>query len=153
MLLKPLDLICHDLARAEGRSFREPELASLGLPTEYFVREFYCTESGCDCRRVLVQFIPGTTKLPQVAATISYGWEKARYYIKWSHDPEVGREMVGATLEPFAEQGPHAGRFLLLFKELVKNPAVVAIFRRHYQLVRKITDVPPAPRRKPQDLT
>jgi|ERR1035437_4885289 hypothetical protein len=151
MPLKPFDLICHDIAMAEARLCGAPGLASLGLPTKYFLREFYCTESGCDCQRVLVQFMPDA-QLPQVAASINYGWEKATFYRKWSRDPEMWREMAGATLEPLAEQGPHAGKFLLIFKKLVEDPTLVAAFRRHYQLVKKITDVPPAPRGKPEDL-
>ena len=148
MPLKPFDLICHDIAMAETRLCKAPGFASLGLPTEYFLREFYCTESGCDCRRVLVQFMPDG-QLPQVAASINYGWEKAKFYKKWCCDPELGREMAGATLEPFAEQGPHADKFLLIFQELAKDHALVAVFRRHYQLVKKATDVPPPPRGKP----
>ena len=82
MPLEPFDLICHDIAMAGARLCGAPGLASLGLPTEYFLREFYCTESGCDCRRVLVQFMPDG-QLPQVAASINYGWEKAKFYKKW----------------------------------------------------------------------
>jgi len=148
MPFEPFDLICHDIAMAGARLCGAPGLASLGLPTEYFLREFYCTESGCDCRRVLVQFMPDG-QLPQVAASINYGSEKAKFYKKWCCDPELGREMAGATLEPFAEQGPHADKFLLIFQELVKDHALVAAFRRHYQLVKKATDVPPPPRGKP----
>ena len=151
MPFEPFDLICHDIAMAGARLCGAPGLASLGLPTEYFLREFYCTESGCDCRRVLVQFMPDG-QLPQVAASINYGWEKAKFYKKWCCDPELGREMAGATLEPFAEQGPHADKFLLIFQELVKDHALVAAFRRHYQLVKKATDVLPPTRGKPEDL-
>ena len=151
MPLEPFDLICHDIAMAETRLCKAPGFASLGLPTEYFMREFYCTESGCDCRRVLVQFMPNG-QLPQVAASVNYGWEKAEFYKKWCCDPELWREMVGATLEPFADQGPHADKFLLIFKKLVEDHALVAAFRRHYQLVKEITDVPPAPRGKPEYL-
>ena len=150
MPLKPFDLICHDVGMEDTRLCEAPGLAALGLPTEYFMREFYCTESGCDCRRVLVQFMPDGQP-PQVAASINYGWEKATFYKKWSRDPELWREMAGATLEPFAEQGPHADKFLLVFQELVKDRAIVAAFRRHYQLVKEVTDVPPAPPRRPED--
>jgi hypothetical protein len=151
MPLEPFDLICHDVAMAELRVCETPGLARLGLRTKHFLREYYCTESGCDCRRVLVQFVPDDN-LAQVAASINYGWEEPKFYKKWSSDPELWREMAGATLERWAEQGPHADRFLLIFKNIIEDPALVASFRRHYQLVKEITDVPPAPHRKPGDL-
>ena len=151
MPLEAFDQICHNIARAEARVCSVPGLASFGLPTKYFLREFYCTESGCDCRRVLVQFVP-TAKPPRVAATINYGWEKPKFYKKWSLDPEMWREMAGASLESFGEQGPHADKFLLIFKKLVEDPALVAVFRRHYRLVKEITDVPHAPRGKTEAL-
>jgi hypothetical protein len=135
----------------EVRVCETPGLASLGLPTKYFLREFYCTETGCDCRRVLVQFLPDD-KSGQVAASINYGWEKAKFYKKWSHDPELWREMAGATLEPFAEQGPHADTFLLIFNKIIADHAIVADFRRHYKLVKAATDIPPALLRIPGDL-
>ncbi len=151
MPLEPFDLICHDVAMAEMRVCETPGLASLGLPTRHLLREFYCTESGCDCRRVLVQFMPDG-QWPQVAASVNYGWEKAKFYKKWSSDPELWREMAGATLEPFAEQGPHADKFLLIFKQIIEDRTLVAAFRRHYQLVKEITDAPPASCSKPEDL-
>ncbi|MGD0262985.1 MAG: hypothetical protein ABSD29_24740 [Verrucomicrobiota bacterium] len=81
MPLEPFDLICRDIAMAEMRVCEAPGLASLGLPTRYFLREFYCTESGCDCRRVLAQFMPDDNS-GEVAASINYGWEKAKFYKK-----------------------------------------------------------------------
>ncbi len=143
MPLEPFDLICHDTAMAELRVCEAPGFAALGLPTEYFLREYYCTDAGCDCRRVLVQFMP-VDKSAQNAASINYGWEKAKFYKKWSSDPDLWREMAGATLEPFADQGPHADKFLLLFEKIIEDRRIVASFRRHYTLVKEITD-PPAP--------
>jgi hypothetical protein len=151
MPLEPFDLICHDVAMAEVRVCETPGLASLGLPTKYFLREYYCTESGCDCRRVLVQFLPDDN-LGHVAASINYGWEKAKFYKRWSSDPELWREMAGATLERWGEQGPHADKFLLIFKKIIEDRTLVAAFRRHYELVKEVTDAPPAPRGKPEDL-
>ncbi len=151
MPLEPFDVLCHETALAEMRVCEAPGLASLGLPTRYFLREWYCTESGCDCRRVLVQFMPDGD-LGQPAASINYGWEKAKFYRKWSHDPDLWREMAGATLERWAEQGPHADKFLLIFKKMVEDHTIVAAFREHYKLVKEATSLPPAPPRKPGDL-
>ena len=58
MALEPFDVICPEIARAEMRVCETPGAAHLGLATKYFLREFYCTDAGCDCRRVLVEFLP-----------------------------------------------------------------------------------------------
>ena len=141
MPLEPFDVICHDVARAEMRVCEVPGSASSRLGGKYFLREFYCTEPGCDCRRVLVQFMKDTEP-GRVAASINYGWGRAKFYKKWSRDPVLWREMAGATLEPLAEQGPHANELLKIFSRIIQDRQLVAAFRRHYALVKKIIDEP-----------
>jgi uncharacterized protein (DUF2336 family) len=43
-------------------------------------------------------------------------------------------------------------KFLLIFKKIVEDHSLVAVFRRHYKLVKEITDVPPATPGKPENL-
>ncbi|MBU6402286.1 MAG: hypothetical protein KGS61_18360 [Verrucomicrobia bacterium] len=139
MPLEPFDQICPAIACAELRVCTVP-IPELGVPTgDYFLREFYCTEPGCDCRRVLIQFLPKDGPA-QPAATINFGWEKAKYYRKWSSDPDLWREMAGATLERFAEQGPHKANFLVIFKHIIQDRTLVAAFRRHYRLVKDLIE-------------
>ena len=144
MPLQAFDQICPDIARAEMRMCDVP----VGLPGvpggAYFLREYYCNELGCDCRRVLVQFLAADGD-GSVAASINYGWEKAAYYRKWSSVPDLWREMAGATLERFAEQGPHARKFLTVFNQIVRNPELVTAFRRHYRLTKEAIEPPPIP--------
>ena len=111
MPLEPFDQLYPEIARLEMRVCESPGLAELNLHKAYLLREFYCTEPDCDCRRVVVQFVPQDGPL-QVAASINFGWERAKYYRKWSSDPELWREMSGATLERFAEQGPKRERMI-----------------------------------------
>ena len=59
---------------------------------------------------------------------------------KWSRDPELWREMAGATLKPLAEQGPHAKRFLTIFNHIIMDRMLVAAFRRHYALAKAVVD-------------
>jgi hypothetical protein len=139
MPLEPFDVICHDVALAELRACHVPEPSASGPGDKYFLREFYCTERRCDCRRVLVQFIRDGQP-SGVAASINYGWERAGFYARWSRDTVMAREMASATLEPFAEQGPHAQRFLRIFNHLIEDPQLVEAFRRHYRLVKEIVD-------------
>ena len=137
MPLEPFDVICPDIARAE-QSGLIVSAPTFGVPPgRYVLREFYCTELGCDCRRVLVQFFwtdagPG----PEVLASVNFGWEKPRFYRKWSNDPELWREMAGATLEQFSEQGPNAECFLALFKDSARQRTFADPFRRHYAVVK-----------------
>ena len=135
MGMERFDQICPEIGVREIRVCKVPEMLSLGLPSKYFLLELYCNEQDCDCRRVLVQFIPEEDNF-KVAASINYGWEKAGYYKKWSRDPKLWREMAGATLEPSEEQGLHAKTFLRVFKDLVRDRMLIAVFRRHYRLVK-----------------
>jgi hypothetical protein len=137
MPLEPFDLICPDIARLEQLCC-VVSTPTFGVPLgRYVLREFYCTELNCDCRRVLVQFFRSDNGLgPQALAAVNFGWERPRFYRKWSSDPEMWREMAGATLEFLSEQGPNAESFLALFKDSAKQPAFVDGFRRHYALVK-----------------
>ena len=144
MPLEAFDWVCPDIARAETQVCTVPAPGLPGVPPgNYVLREFYCTEPECDCRRLLVQFLPlrGRTK---IAASINYGWEKPSFYEGWSGDARMSREMARATLEPLAEQGPHARPFLQLFEQAIKNPAVVERFRGHYRMVKAALKSAPA---------
>jgi hypothetical protein len=137
MALQPFDLICPDIARLEQAACIVSTPTFHVPPGRYVLREFYCTELRCDCRRVLVQFFHSDNGLaPQVLASINYGWERPRFYRKWSRVPEMWREMARPTLEPFAEQGPEAESFLALFKDSIQQPAFIDGFRRHYTIVK-----------------
>ena len=139
MPLEAFDQICPDVAGSEQLKciISTP---TCGVPIgQYVLREFYCTELKCDCRRVLVQFFRSDNGLrPQVLAAVNFGWETPGYYRKWSKVPDMWREMSRPTLEPFSEQGPDAKSFLALFKNSVKQPAFVDGFRRHYALVKDL---------------
>ena len=136
MPMEPFDELHRVIALSEMRVCEAPHLLERALPTKYFLREWYCTEPDCDCRRVLVQFL-GDAPDAGIAASINFGWEKPSYYKTWSSFPDLWQEMAGATLEPFAEQGPDAELFLLIFQtKIMSDPEIVAAFRRHYQLVK-----------------
>ena len=137
MPLEPFDLICPDIARLEQASC-VVSTAEFGVSLgRYVLREFYCTELDCDCRRVLVQFFGADNGIkPPVLASVNFGWARPRFYRKWSSDPVMWREMAGATLERFSEQGPDAEAFLVFFKSSVNAPGFIDPFRRHYALVK-----------------
>lgn len=98
---------------------------------EYAFIEFYCDEPGCDCRRVMIRVI-GRDSRNTIWATISYGWETAKYYKKWMRDAALSEDLRGASLDPLNPQSKYAGEFLTLFKELLRDKAYVARLKRHY---------------------
>ena len=71
-----------DLAFKETRSVTIP--AGNAIPAdEYGFLEYYCTDDNCDCRRVIIRVV-GRHSGNKLWATISYGWENAAFYRKWS---------------------------------------------------------------------
>jgi hypothetical protein len=137
MPLEAFDQICPDIAGPE-RMECVVSTPDYRVPMgRYVLREFYCTELNCDCRRVLVQFFLSENGIsPQILASVNYGWEPPAYYRKWSKVPGLWREMARPTLEAFSEQGPDAEAFLALFKNAAKQPQFANGFRRHYALVK-----------------
>ncbi len=135
---EPFDVICPDIALLEQLVELYRFRSVFGIPAWPLraAREFYCTEPVVIVMRS-VQFFRSDNELePQVLASVNFGWERPRFYRKWSSDPELWREMAGPTLERFSEQGPDAESFLALFKDSAKQPAFVDGFRRHYALVK-----------------
>ena len=105
---------------------------------EYGFLEFYCDETGCDCRRALFMVVSPDPSLP-VWATINYGWESRDYYAKWMGDPKLTDEAYGASLEPLGRQSPFAAALLKLFVEVVADDAYVERLKRHYALFKSTT--------------
>src|SRR5256885_6916476 len=91
-----------ELGPAETRSVKltgDPDLPD----GEYGFFEFYCNEPGCDCRRVTIWVLRPETGWRKVWATISYGWESADFYRKWSPSQDA-REMQGPSLDTLNAQ-------------------------------------------------
>ena len=73
---------------------------------EYGLVELFCTEPGCDCRRVMLSIYQ--LEPQKLLATISYGWESADFYARWfgTDDPNIIREMQGPNLNPDSPVSP-----------------------------------------------
>jgi len=140
MPLEAFDAICPEIARQEQACCVVATLTFGVPPGRYVLREFYCTEFDCDCRRVLIHFFRSDNGRlsPAPLAVINFGWEKPRYYRKWCRVPDLWREMAGATLEAFANQGPDAEGFLALFQDSARQPAFAGNFQRHYFRVKEM---------------
>ncbi len=130
----PFYSVIGDRAWQETRSIHVLEACN-GLPAdEYGLIEFYCTDSKCDCRRVIFQIIP--SRCPsQVLATISFGWETEAFYTRWmGDDSQIARDMAGASLLPMSAIHPLSNTLLHLVEEVpLKDPEYVARLQRHYR--------------------
>jgi hypothetical protein len=72
MTMAPFDELFPALARDELRTIAVLD-HDLLLPGPYLLREVYCVEPGCDCRRVLLQIWHG--ERPRQVATLNYAFE------------------------------------------------------------------------------
>jgi hypothetical protein len=104
----------------------------------YGFLEFYCTEPGCDCRRVILHVVrPDSGR--RVWATINFGWERPEYYRAWARSREMAHEMAEATLEPFGPQTRRSTELLRLFRETLQcDAAYVGRLQRHYAEVKDL---------------
>lgn len=123
------------VAAEETRAIQVLERGDIPLG-EYGFLEFFCADPDCDCRRVTLQV---TTPDGRVWASISFGWEKARFYRRWAHDSDDADEMAGASLDPLNRQSEFAEWFLVFFREMVKTDRkYVERLKRHYQMFKDL---------------
>lgn len=121
-----------DLAFEEMRACTVPPGNTIPADCYGFL-EFYCTDDDCDCRRVIIKVV-GQRTGDKAWATISYGWEKAAFYRKWSPGTENAAEWFGPTLDPLNPQSAHAEAFLAIFKEILQDKSYVDRLKRHYTM-------------------
>ena len=134
MAVVPFYRVVGDRAIRETRSVQVT--AGWGLPADsYGFIECYCTDPKCDCRRVIFHVwsegAPG-----KVWAMITYGWETAEYYEKWSSwaRGEDAEKMASARLDPMGPRTERADALLELFKDvLLMDADYVARLKRHYR--------------------
>lgn len=104
---------------------------------EYGFLEFYCDDTRCDCRRVIIKVL-GHHSGDKVWATISYGWEAPEFYRKWAGtDLLDAEEMCRPSLDPLNSQSSHATFFLSVFEETIQDKTYVERLQRHYAMFRQ----------------
>src|SRR5262245_50158729 len=107
MGLQPFAYHFPEVAKKEIRSIHlsgKPVHGSQLPPGEYALFESYCTDSTCDCRRVMLNVC---TEAGEVAA-ISYGFDR-------------NGPMPGPFLDPINPQSRHAEEILQMVTVLVLN--------------------------------
>ncbi len=130
--MKAFDHVFLEIARTESRAVKILDAAGAAKATFLF-REIYCTEPGCDCRRVVlqVQWVEERT----VAATINYAFERSKR-----------RNEAQCYLDPLELQTDASEELLDLFEETVETDAAYReTLRRHYKMWRSVVDDPSHP--------
>jgi len=124
-----------EVGARETRSVKVAEHQDLPAG-EYGFLELYCDESGCDCRRVIIQVLRPETGWSKVWATIGYGWESLDFYRQWGGAHSDPVEMKGPELDPLNPQTKYSPAHLNLFRIFLQSPDYVERLKRHYQMFR-----------------
>lgn len=125
------DHVFYEVARGDSRAIQAVDQA--GSPATFLFREFYCTDPGCDCRRVVLQvhWVEGK----RVAATINYAFEPSRR----RDEPQI-------FLDPLNPQTEYSSGLLALFTEMIaKDGELRAQLHRHYAMWKQVVDDPSHP--------
>ena len=132
--------ICPEISFRETRTITLLDNSGGDLPPDnYAFLEMYCSEAGCDCRRVYFQVV-AMSHPSVVLAVISWGWETLAFYRKWGHYPGAAKDakmMKGPVLAPLNKQSALAPPLLELVRgTLLSSPEYVERIKRHYALFR-----------------
>jgi hypothetical protein len=125
------DHVFWDVAKRDSRAIQAVD--PTGAPATFVLREFYCNEPGCDCRRVVLHlhWVEGK----RVAASINYAFERS----KRRDEPQI-------SLDPLNPQSEHSRGLLALFTEIIaKDKAYREQLHRHYAMWKQVVDDPSHP--------
>jgi hypothetical protein len=125
------DHVFWEVAKRDSRMIQTVDQA--GLPATFVFREFYCTDPGCDCRRVVLHM--HWVEQKRVAASINYAFEPSRR----RDEPQI-------SLDPLNPQSEHSKNLLALFKEMIaKDGEYRGRLLRHYTMWKEVVDDPSHP--------
>lgn len=132
--------LCPEVGLRETRTVTLKSNSGGDLPPDsYAFLEMYCSEKGCDCRRVYFQVVAESNP-SVVLAVISWGWEPLAFYRRWGNFPKTARDakdMKGPALAPMSEQSDLAPALIELANTvLLSAPDYVERIKRHYKAFR-----------------
>ena len=104
-----------------------------GIPAgTYGLVEVYCPDSGCDCRRVMINVVE-KERPTHFLASIGYGFDR-------------DAEDAGPYLDPLNKQCSYAETLLRLVQEIaLSDPGYVTRLERHYDLIKQAAGDPAHP--------
>jgi hypothetical protein len=125
----PFEVLFPDLARDECRTlhpFNNPQLPE----GTFLLREHYCVERDCDCRRVLLQ-VWWVERHEQVA-TINYGFEPSKP--PFDDEPQI-------MLDPLNPQNDLSDALRDLFENMIEHDSAYHDrLVRHYEMWKAVVD-------------
>ena len=131
MTMAPFDELFPDLARDESRAITVTQHDALA-PGSYLLREAFCTEPRCDCRRVLLQIWQVERK--RQVATLNYAFEPPKPPFE-----DEGQLFVD-PMNPQSELSEALHGFV--GNMLATDSAYRARLERHYDLWKEVVDDP-----------
>lgn len=142
MMFIPLAEVCPELAEKETMGIQVlPSSGSIVPEGSYALTELFCSERGCDCRRVMFSVTEIATG--EMVALIHWGWDKWSFYRKWlkfGDDGDVD-ELKGPSLDWNSPETEVADEFLIIIRDdLVKKKDFEDTIKRHYKAFRKVID-------------
>jgi hypothetical protein len=128
------DVLFPELAAKESRSFRPINNPSVP-EDDYVLREFYCNERDCDCRRVLLMIASVARR--KVVATVNYSFEPAKP--PFDDEPQL-------FVDPLNPQSGLSHALKEVFEEMLDNdPEYRERLIRHYTMWKAVVDDPTHP--------
>jgi hypothetical protein len=125
------DHVFMDVAQRDSRAIQTVDRA--GISATFLFREFYCTDPGCDCRRVVLHVHWVEEK--RIAASINYAF-----------DPSRRRDEPQISLDPLNPQSERSRDLLALFTEMIaKDGEYRERLIRHYTMWKQVVDDPSHP--------
>lgn len=124
-----------DLFPAEGAA----EIRTLSITNHvripsgsYSLHELFCTDCTCECSKVDILVVNSEGNH---FARISIGWRTKQYYDDFFGF--VRHKLPDPSLPPFTAQGPYAGDFLQIIRDLwFDDAAYRAMIKRHYIIMK-----------------
>jgi hypothetical protein len=110
----------------------------------YLLIELFCTDPGCDCRRVFLNV--RHVESEQLMAVIAYGWEDRQYYREWFGEgvpgneslleerPSMLDELKGPALNTGSPQSEFAPALLEEVESVLEDDDYVERIKRHYRM-------------------
>ncbi|HMJ09835.1 MAG TPA: SEC-C metal-binding domain-containing protein [Polyangiaceae bacterium] len=132
--MMPFDAVFAELAKSETRVIHASDDAQLPRGT-YRLREFYCEEPACDCRRVVLQVCTGDDQ--RVAASINYSFEPVQ-------PPSADAPQI--FLDPHNAQSDASEVLRGMFEDIIASDrAYHDRLVRHYAMWKSVVDEPEHP--------
>jgi len=136
MMYVPFHKYFPEIAENETRCltlFNDPKLPA----GSYGLFESYCSEPGCDCRRVFLSIT--SVEMKQILTVIAFGWESEQFYAEWmgDNDLESIKGLKGPCFNLSSPQSKLAPVLLEYVKNILEDKQYVNRIKRHYRLFKK----------------